>query len=456
MLIATVALLQMLLRAEIPLGQDTLWGARWGMQVLRSGDLPWTDTYSWTARGKPFIPNSWGWNVVLGADYGALGVIGFWLIGAVMSLTLALTTARAAQRLGAPPLVTIAVYAPLGLLGLEAVPRAQTLSNIAILLIPPLLAPLLFGHRRTSTRSLVLLCMLQIVWMNLHSLALMGPVIVTVSGVGLIVARRAEGLPTPVLRLASGTVATALCCLITPYGIEPITHAEEVRRASVGLVTEWEHVGFGSVAQALGLLAVAAAALPVRRAWRLGRPDTAACIALLAVCTGFAIRFLPMLAIFAAAEIALYLAGLRIRPQIFRRGVGLMVAVLSLLATVNLRDLGSLGELVSPRLVGELPAGCRLLNDDLVGDAVILLRPDVAVSIDGRYDMYGRQIIIRVENMFANRPGTDGLLDADRINCVLGPTSSQLVQALRLDRHWTVVGTDTVRTLLVRAPGASE
>jgi hypothetical protein len=105
---------------------------------------------------------------------------------------------------------------------------------------------------------------------------------------------------------------------------------------------------------------------------------------------------------------------------------------------------------VSPRLVAQLPAGCRLLNDDMVGDAVVLLRPDVPVSLDGRNDMYGRDTVIQIEHLFENRPGTAEFLDREHVTCVLGPSAMPLLRALRHNSQWTVVGTDRVRILLVR------
>lgn len=456
LVMAVLALLQALFRAEVPLGQDVLWGARWGIQVLDAGQLPRTDTYSWTAHGKAFIPNSWAWNVILGVDYRLLGVVGFWVLGGLLSLALALTTARMAARIGAPPLATIAIYAPVGMLGLEAVPRAQTVSNIAILLILPLLATILFAERRRMIRSFILLCALQIVWMNLHSAALIGPILVLVGGSGLLLSRPTARSRAALARLVAAAAAAALCCLLTPYGFVPITHAAEVRSASTGLVTEWAPAGFGSVAQALALLAVVGGAGLAWRVGRQGRGGAAACIAMLALCTASAVRFLPMLAVFAAPEIAVFVGGLRVRTRFLRFAVGLMLALLCLLAVLNLRDLRSLSPMVSPRLIERLPSGCRLLNDDLAGDAVVLLRPDVPVSLDGRNDMYGRQIIVGIENMFENRPGTAELLNKDRVTCVLGPSSMPLLRTLRRQPQWTVVGSDRIRTLVVRASGGSE
>jgi hypothetical protein len=76
------------------------------------------------------------------------------------------------------------------------------------------------------------------------------------------------------------------------------------------------------------------------------------------------------------------------------------------------------------------------------------------VSLDGRYDMYGRKIITEVQDMFADRPGTAAEMQRDRITCVLGPSAMPLVKRLSSAAGWAVRGHDKVRTLLVRAAGA--
>lgn len=456
-LIGGIALLHAVIRAEMPLGQDMLWGARFGTDFLDSGHLARSDSYSWTAHGRAWVPNSWGWNVVLGVAYRTMGIVGFWLLGAALAVVMALVVARIAERIGAPPLPTVAVYVPVGLLGLAAAPRAQTVSTIVVLLIPALVSRLVLGSGRAAVSATGALILLQIGWINIHSGALIGPFLVLACGGAMMAARRRTILvPVAAGRLALATVATALACLLTPYGTAPIRHANDVRKASVGLVTEWDHVGFGSVAQLLALLAVITAAALTVRVWHAGRPSTAACLGVLTVATADAVRFLPMLAVLAAPEVALVIARLNVRPRMFAVMVGATAVVLSAFAVLNARDLRSLGDTVSPSLVRALPAGCRLLNDDMAGDAVILLRPDTPVSLDGRYDMYGREIVVHVENLFLDRPGTDAALVREGITCVLGPTDMSLVRRLSRSPQWTMAGRDGVRTLLIRTAGAQK
>lgn len=447
--LAGIAVLQALVRADFPLGQDAYWGARYGLDIIRTGRIPRTDTFSWTAHGRSWIPSSWGWNVVLGGAYDAFGYLGFWLLAAAVSIACALVAGLLARRAGAAPLVALAVYAPIGMLGVAAIPRAQTLSNVAALLIVVLTVPVVTSRGRAAVPWLLALCGAEASWMNLHSMALLGPVLVAVTGAAVLIGRR-------VLTwrrggwLVTATGATALACLATPYGWLPITHAADVRAASFGLVTEWASAGFSSVTQILTLLGVVLGLALCWRAWRGGRFALAACLLILALATALAIRFLPMLAVAATPEVALVVGRLRVRERFMRVVVGAVAAVVALLGIAGWRDLTALEPMVSPQLIAAIPAGCHLLNDDLAGDAVILARPDVSVSLDGRYDMYGREQVKRELDEFAGKPGTAAELAREGVGCILGPTSTGLVHALRSSPGWRVAAEDGFRTLLVR------
>src|SRR4051812_17025367 len=57
------------LRVESIADPNVLWETRDGLNIVSSGHLPRSDTWSWTVTGKHWVPNSWGWDVVLGAAY---------------------------------------------------------------------------------------------------------------------------------------------------------------------------------------------------------------------------------------------------------------------------------------------------------------------------------------------------------------------------------------------------
>jgi len=452
-LMAGIGLLLGLHRAEAALDSDTLWSARYGMDVLSSGRLPRSDTYSWTAFGHQWIPSSWGWNLALGAAYRGAGLLGIWLVGIALAVGLAIAVAHAAARIAAPPLPTALLFAVLGGVALVVAPRAQTIGYVLVLAIPPVLAPVLYRGRAQALPAAAALCGLQVLWMNLHSSALLGPALIAVGGIGLLLrpAQRPGRAVRRLARLAAVVVATAACCLATPYGAGPVLHVRAVRSASVGLINEWDHPGFGNFAQLVSLIAIAVAVLASWLAYRSRRFDTAGILLLLVAATASAIRFAPMIVVFAIPELAAALGILKVRPFMFRRIVAAVCAVLGVFAIANVRTFARRStNLASPRLVAALPRDCHVANDYTLGATVILLRPDVRVSIDGRNDMYGRALVLSAVAMLEDSPGTAAKLHAARVNCVLAPSSAPLVAGLSHDSDWHVVGHDGYRTLLVR------
>ena len=60
-----------MVRAQVLAEADTFWQTRTGQLILDTGRLPGTDPFSWTAAGRPWRPNSWAFDVVLGLAYRA-------------------------------------------------------------------------------------------------------------------------------------------------------------------------------------------------------------------------------------------------------------------------------------------------------------------------------------------------------------------------------------------------
>jgi hypothetical protein len=237
------------------------------------------------------------------------------------------------------------------------------------------------------------------------------------------------------------------------WGTAAFTKAAEVQAASSGLIVEWRPSGWATGAQATGLIAIALAVLAAISCWRDGRGGEIGVLAVLAVLTGFACRFAPLLAIAAVPQLAVAFS--RVRPG-RRRGypaviIATIMVVLAGLAVVQVGNLGTLGgQTASARLVDRLPSGCRLLNDYDIGGYVIFKRPDVLVSADSRNDFYGRALIDRNLDELDDRVGTISRLARAHVDCVLAPSGSKIVQALKVMPQWRVDGTDGRRTLLLR------
>lgn len=442
------------IRAEASLGDsDVLWGTRAGLDILSSGNLPHHATHSWTAAGRSWTPNSWGWDVALGAMYKLGGMTAIGVLDVVIFLVIGLALAIAGARIGAHPGWTAVAFALIGRFILADIrPRPQAVAYVMIFVLPWLLPRVLDSDRRHAVRTGLTICALQVLWINLHSTGFLGPVLLGVGGAGLLVRDRAEPeLRERVVRIVILVTATGLCCLATPYGTALVSNVFEVRSASVGLIAEWEHVGFSDSNQILGLVAIGVGALCACLAWRGRRYDTVAYLLLFAAATASAVRFTPMLFLLAIPEFARLLGKLRVRSGFLLKVVGAGCAVLAVFAAIRLDRFGDIDEKVgSPALVAEVPHGCRLVNDYTIGGALMLARPDVEVSVDGRNDMYGRSLLLSVEGMLSNDPGTIARINANRVDCVLTETNDKLVDALKKSSNWRVVGSDKYRTLLVR------
>ena len=453
--LAAVGILLGIRRAELPFGDsDVLWGTRAGLDMLNSGRPLHTATHSWAVAGRPWIPNSWGWDLVLGFAFRIGGLAAIGILGILLLLGLVLLIGRVAVRVGAHPAWTAIVFVVVGFFIMQQLePRPQFVSYLMVLAIPPLLPSVLYGDRQRALKATAAICLLQNLWMNLHTSAVLGPVILGAGGLGLLLDRDRPGrdLPRQARRLAAVVGLSAGSCLLTPYGAAPLTNIEQVRRASVGLIREWAPAGIHGTDPIFGLVAIAVGVVAAWLAFRARRFDTVAIVAVLAVATASAIRFTPMLLLVALPEIAVLAGRIQARPAFVKRVVAAGCAVFVVFGIANARSFARVSDAVaSPALVAALPHGCRLVNDYSLGGAVMLARPDVTVSVDGRNDMYGRTLLLSVEAMLSNVPGTTARLDAARVNCALAPTASLLVAALSRDADWYVVGHDGYRTLLVR------
>src|SRR5215469_9456576 len=84
---AVLGLMLGIQRADEPLGDsDMMWGARGGLDILDTGHVPHVDFYSWTVPGKLWVPNSWGWNVVLGLMHKLGGLHAIYVLGILLTI----------------------------------------------------------------------------------------------------------------------------------------------------------------------------------------------------------------------------------------------------------------------------------------------------------------------------------------------------------------------------------
>lgn len=439
-----------ILRAGILTEGDTFWEIRTGLLTIAHRAIPTVDTFSWTMRGRPWTLNSWGFNVLDAVAYRMGGLLAVAWMCAGLAMALAAVVLLLAKRLGARPTVAgaaLLVTAPFTVIWLT--PRPQLIDYIAVLVLIMLLRAITAGRARGW--AVAAIAILSVVWVNLHAGALFGVLIAGGCATVLLLRRdtRASGW------WCAGAAGAALAgSFVNPYGVGIISQTEQVRAASAGLIVEWRHVNPASPLQdlslALGLLALV---LVIRR----GNAPFIAALTVAEAGAVIATRFLPFVVLTALPVLAAWASHLS--PAILRyarsRRVMLVrcgTAGLAALAMVTAPSLTHIGRPDLAKypisIISDIPSGCRLFNTDLIGSYVILVRPDVPVSLDTRNTLYGRRRLVAMERVLAGRGDlARGLAGA---GCVLVPPRSGLARRLRTDPGWSVRASDTAAILFIR------
>jgi hypothetical protein len=452
---------------------DLFWAIRAGNAMVATRRLPHTDTYSWTAAGWSWVPNSWAWDVVLAVVHRFGGYAAVGAVAGVGVAGLCVLLIVRGRRLNAHP-GAIAVVLGLGL-GVNAgqlSARPGLVDFLALPLLLPLVRSAVTAPGRRALGAAAAIAGGQLVWVNMHLGALLAvPVLLAaaaaVTGQQLWQDRDQPGRDRAAVgaagRLLMLTGAVLGPCFATPYGVAAVAKGAIVHADSAGLIAEWSPVGFATPALAAATIIGAVFVLAIAVAWRDGRVEVAAAGVILAVATADAIRFMPLLVVVLAPDLAVGATRWLGRPRVWRRlhrsRELLSCVALSMVAVAGYLAVGSPGTLAtqvsSPTLVQLLPAGCRLLNDYEIGGYVELTRPDVPVSVDSRNDVYGRALIVEQDRVLAGKTGATRWVRAHRIGCVLVPTADPIVGLLRREPGWQVIAHDSDRTLLRRMPDPS-
>lgn len=440
-----------LVRAGTLAESDTFWQVRTGDLVIDHRALPTVDPFSWTALGRPWTLNSWGFDVLAaGANrlggLAAVGMLGVALVMAVVAAELLL-----ARRLGAAPFVAGAasVAAITAVAGWLSV-RPQLIDYVGVLVLVALLARLAEIDRRPGP-VLAGLVLLTIGWVNLHATVLLA---VGVSGTAAVLSQLSGQPRAARNRLWGAVVATAAGALFNPQGWGVVTESFRVSQVSVGVVTEWSHLDPTSWAQ---LLALAAGLLALTLAWRHRWVAVAAGLLVATAGAVYAQRLIPLMVVLAAPVLAAALSGPVVRGYLHSRRVVLVpgaVAVVTALTVMAVPAVGHLGQpdpTIYPdaTLMARIPSGCHLFTTYLLGGFVILERPDVPVSVDSRNDVYGRAAVLHNADIVRRATGnlTADLQGAD---CVLVPPTSGLARRLDDAPGWRADGRESAAGLFVR------
>jgi hypothetical protein len=293
---------------------DLWWHIAAGRWMWEHRSLPWTDPWSFTRAGQPWLHHEWladlvyeGWVRLFG-----MNTLVYWKWGVMLAGFLLLL--RLLHRLSGhvvagylASLLAVATSMPF----LDIRPQLYSLLGYVVLLCLLLLRP----------RPSWLLPPLFLVWANLHGGFFFGLMALTV--VLAVTALHARHSPALRRRAAGVWLASVAASLVNPYGIHafgyPLKYALDPTSPFRVVIPEWSSpfspggiqapLYPAAIATALG----AAALLWIWRAWRDPRGLTLAALALTALTLAMSLRsrrFIPLFAISQSLMLAPVLARL--------------------------------------------------------------------------------------------------------------------------------------------------
>jgi hypothetical protein len=429
-----------------------------GRWIVDNQAVPYHDTMTWTFDGRPWQSNGWLFAVLMWGLMTAGGFAAYAIVKPVAVVLVGLSLRWTALQYGASRTAASAatVVGPLLLL-VFILERPQ----LATFVFTPLVLGLCrrsLGASRLHWGWAALTAGAFAVWANLHSGALFGVLLLAAAALGVLLHERwwaAERLVPRTLEAGALVAASALATLITPYGFELWRYSNHVRDVSSAYASEW-WVPWrqDSTVAVLTLALIGAVVLGALwlRLWRrldLFVPVILSVALALQAFRNAAPLILVATAMFAPALPDALLDGIRRRGDLRRVAA---VAMLVIALPIGLRGIvasADAGDTIPVESTAALPSGCRLANDSYVGNWVLWTREDVPTSVDGRNDLYGRDL--RAIYWFKTPGDQTGVIEDFReagVDCVLAKSGSPIATALG-DEGWQTLANDGVGVALV-------
>lgn len=220
---------------------------RSGADMWHSLKLPYTEVYSATVSGRPFIAHEWLSGVLFYASTLALGDAGLSVMTAVVALAIfacMYTTFARSERQRLYYLPVLLYFNYLIAFRLLARPHIFTILAQAFMVMA-----IERWRRHGQIRTLLPLIPMQLIWINLHGAALFGPALMgMVAGCVLLmvlVPRLGESEPrvmsqADVVQTGLMTVGMAVACFINPYGSRIVTFSLDLLGNEYAKNRVWE------------------------------------------------------------------------------------------------------------------------------------------------------------------------------------------------------------------------
>jgi hypothetical protein len=427
-----------------PIGDNSMFvHLRTGMDMVRTGAIPRRDPYSFTAKGHPWVVQSWlpewtyGWAQELGGY--RLVVVEQAILMAFLALLLSLLA-----RAGTPLRTALAAGIAVGAGAAFWVPRPLMFGLICMALT------VLVVERRWSRWWLIPILW---VWVSSHGSFVLA--VAWLGGRGLGEAIDTKGWPSESVHYAVGMVAGLIVSALNPLGPKLLTFPLAVqKKASVfKTIIEWHSPNFQSAAGEFTLVFLVVALLVLLRRG-ISWTDAIPIVGMLAAGL-IAERNLPLAGVVMAPALGRVLSVERDRaPATEKREPGMVNAAFAVVlglafviftagiyrsAPLNLKSypIAAINYLEKSGLRGPTH---HVAQQDVVGcffDLDFGVR--ARVFVDDRYDMFPLSVSDDYTSLLKGNQDSLAVLDRRQVDVVLWDKSLPLVTTLNATGKWQEV-----------------
>jgi hypothetical protein len=464
---------------------DLWWHLRTGQWIVETGQVPHSDPFSFTRAGHAWVSHEWLSEVVfyeLWKRGGAAALIVFSAMTTTAGFMI-LYLRCPGKRHWAAAGTAFGALASAPCWGVRPQMFTFTLASLLLWLLES-------GEHRP--RLLFWIPPLFLLWLNLHAGFALGPALLLAYGMGLLFETAVGNTPWQQARLLLLRVLLLLlACLalvsLNPSGAHLYRYPLDTLRSPAmrSFIVEWFSPDFHQWLYRPLLLVwlLVLTALASSRSQPTGR--VIAPLVLTSFAALDAVRHIPIFVLVAIPVIVAALRGRsapfavserrpsrsRLRPR-FTGAVVILMAGFALVKWVSLArsQEARMAEQFPQKAVAFLRAGDYprriFVYYDWGGYAIWSLFPEYRVFVDGRADLYGKDLrdsdfrgndlLSQFELAVQLRAGWRDVLDRWKVGAVVVPPSSALAEALVLDPDWHRAFSDSKAIILLRTHPTAE
>jgi hypothetical protein len=447
---------------------DVWWHLETGQYIAEHDSVPHTDPFSYTRAGEPWVAHEWLTDFLL---YQLLRTTGFGGLIVVFAAIVCAAFFLLYLRCGpdvylAGIAMHYAAWATEPVLGV----RPQVLS-----LLLTSLWLLILERSERSPKILWWTLPLTLLWVNLHAGFALGLAVSALFLAGELLERQL-GRSHGASRLKTAALILMLDLLIVPLnpnGLRMFSYPIETLRSAAmqNYIVEWASPNFHHAEYwpFLGIVLSTFAILGWSR--RKVRPRDLLLLVVSLYAGLCSIRMLPLFVLVAVPLICQRLGDwLTSAPEprrppsafalVINGAIVLAMAVFAVAHTAHVihrqpeAEMESFPARATAFLQMHPPTGPIFNHYDWGGFLIWKLYPSTRVFIDGRADLYGKELLDQFANTYQLKDDWQQTLRQWKINTVLIPPDSALATGLRSSPGWTVAYEDSQAVVLTALPGA--